>query len=97
MATAFDDQHDAPALAGRCNWNGISLPVAVTGLTSDGCILESADGWTGPEDFVHLEIVGIIATNGKLTGVEGHRAQMRFYGQVHPAAIAKLLEQAASR
>ncbi len=95
MATAYEDRRDTPALPGRCACEGESLAVAVTRLTADGCVLEANDDWAGAADFVHLQIANSIDMNGKLDWAQGRRAQMRFFGQVHPAAIAKLLELAS--
>lgn len=92
MASAFEDRRDQPALPGRCDCEGRDMAVAVTRLTGDGCLLEANDDWAGAADFVHLQIASSIDMNGKLDWAQGRRAQMRFFGQVHPAAIAKLLD-----
>ncbi|WAT16869.1 hypothetical protein OZN62_07905 [Aurantiacibacter sp. MUD11] len=94
MASAFDDRRDIPAIAGACECEGARHAVAITRLTADGCMLEANDDWPGASDFVHLSIDGSIEMNGKLAWAQGRRAQLRFFGQVHPAAIAKLLEAA---
>lgn len=96
MASAFEDRRDRPALPGHCDCEGETVLVAVTRLTAEGCVLEANDDWHGAHDFVHLQIAGTIDMNGRLDWAQGRRAQMRFFGQVHPAAIVKLLE-AASR
>lgn len=94
MATAFENRREAPALPGLCDCEGDSFPVAITHLGAEGCVLEANDDWAGAADFVHLQIAGTIDMNGRLEWAQGRRAQMRFFGQVHPAAIAKLLELA---
>jgi hypothetical protein len=95
MATAFDDRANLPASAGICDCERQKASVAITRLTTDGGVLETNDDWRGASDFVHLQIAGTIEMNGKLEWAQGRRAQMRFFGQVHPAAIAKLVAAAA--
>jgi|GEM_PF-1034416 len=95
MATAFDDRRDVPAITGSSDCEGICSIVSITRLTSDGCMLEANDDWPGASDFLHLSIADSIEMNGKLEWAQGRRAQMRFFGQVHPAAITKLLEEAS--
>ncbi|MEL1252137.1 hypothetical protein [Aurantiacibacter gilvus] len=90
MATAFENRREQSALPGRCDCEGTSMAVAITCLTTEGCVLEANDDWAGVADFVHLQIASAIDMNGKLDWAQGRRAQMRFFGQVHPAAIAKL-------
>jgi hypothetical protein len=96
MATAFSDPRGLPLLPGLCDGDSGTVSVAISRLSVEGCVLEANDDWAGADDFVHLQIAGSIEMNGKLEWAQGRRAQMRFFGQVHPAAIAKLLE-AASR
>lgn len=90
MASAFKDRCNQPALPGQCRCDGAAKAVRITHLTSDGCVLQAGEDWDGAHDFLHLQIAGSIETNGKLEWVQGRRAQMRFFGQVHPAAIARL-------
>jgi len=92
MATAFDEQRDWLALPGRCECDGAGKAVSIVGLGIEGCTLEADEVWPAAHDFVHLDIAGTMAMNGRITRVVGRRAEVRFFGQLHPAAIAKLLE-----
>lgn len=95
MATAFEDRRETSALPGRCDCEGETMAVAITRLTTEGCVLEANDDWAGAADFAHLQIANSIDMNGRLDWAQGRRAQMRFFGQVHPAAIRKLVEGAS--
>lgn len=94
MATAFDTGGEAHALAGQCDCEGHRYAVRILHLCAEGCEMEADFDWPGMADFVHLQIDNSIVMNGKLVRTQGRRAQMRFFGQIHPAAIAKLHESA---
>ena len=96
MATAFDTGGKAHVLAGQCDCEGHRHAVSIFQLCAEGCELEADVDWPGATDFVHLQIDNSIVMNGKLVWVRGRRAQMRFFGQIHPAAIAKLHERAVA-
>ncbi len=96
MATAFDAHGERPALPGRCDCTGRARAVAITTLSPDGCVIEADDVWEEACDFVHLRIAGTVDMNGRLAWVRGRRAGMRFFGQIHPAAIAKLVPETSS-
>lgn len=94
MATAYENRFNSPVLPGHCEHEDSNIAVSITSLTSDGCVLNADDDFAGAIDFLHLTIDGSIEMNGKLTWAQGRRAEMRFFGQVHPAAIEKLFDQA---
>lgn len=91
MATVLDDRRNWTALPGQCQCDGASTAVTVTALGVEGCTIEAEEVWPAAYDFVHLDIAGTLAMNGKVVRVSGRRAEVRFFGQVHPAAIAKLI------
>ncbi len=94
MATAFDNRCDDPAITGQCDCEGTSFAVRISQLCVDGCVLEADEDWVSAGDFLHVQIARSIEMNGRLAWAQGRRAQMHFFGQVHPAAISKLLEDA---
>jgi hypothetical protein len=96
MATAFANGGEAQVLDGQCDCEGSRFAVSISNLAAEGCELAADAEWPGATDFVRLQIDDSIVMNGKLVWVQGRRAQMRFFGQVHPAAIARLHGQAAT-
>jgi hypothetical protein len=92
MATQPQSSRELAALPGRCECDGESMAVTVTRLGVEGCSLVADGVWSAEDDFVHLEIAGTLSMNGRLVRIAGQRAEVRFFGQLHPAAIAKLLE-----
>lgn len=92
MASVLREGRDWTALQGHCQCDTASMAVTVTNLGIDGCVIEADEVWPSAHDFVHLQIAGTITMNGKIVRVVGRRAEVRFFGQLHPAAIAKLVE-----
>ncbi len=90
MASVYEDLGDWFALSGTCECDGETRAVSISALGVDGCIIESEQVWSAELDFVHLVIAGDTQMNGKIVRVVGKRAEVRFFGQLHPAAITRL-------
>lgn len=70
-----------------CRIDRRTFPVTVSSLGSDGCVIESAGDELEPSEFLNLRIGGAMDVNGCTVWCDGRKAQVRFFGQVHPVAI----------
>ena len=90
MASVHKDPGDWFALSGTCECDGETRTVSISALGVEGCTIESEHVWSAELDFVHLVIAGSTEMNGRIVRVVGKRAEVRFFGQLHPAAVARL-------
>ncbi|TIX48813.1 hypothetical protein [Alteraurantiacibacter aquimixticola] len=84
-----------PPIGGMCEMEGRRVPVALRDLTAEGCSAEADCDWECDADFLQLKIADSIEINGRVLQHKGRRAAIRFFGQLHPAAIERLAAQAA--
>jgi hypothetical protein len=70
-----------------CEINQRHFPVTISEISSDGCVIESANDDLEPSDFLHLRIAGAMDVNGCTVWCRGRRAEIHFFGQIHPHAI----------
>ena len=96
MARSKRQDSETP-IAGMCDIEGRMVPVALRDLTADGCSIEAACDcdWDCDCDFLQLRIADSIDINGRVLRHKGRRAAVRFFGQIHPAAIERLAAEAA--
>ena len=74
-------------IGARCDIERRSFAIALSDITPDGCSCEAEGEWDGECDFLHLTIADSVEINGRVLRHEGHRADIRFFGQIHPAVI----------
>ncbi len=79
-------------LSGQCDLERASFAVAISDISCDGCSAEAECDWGEDCEFVHLRINDSIDVNGRVLRHDGKRADIRFYGQIHPAVIDQLAE-----
>lgn len=70
-----------------CDLDQRSFPVALSDITPDGCSCEADCDWEVDCEFLHLKIAETVDINGCVLARRGRRAQIRFFGQIHPAVI----------
>ena len=78
------------AIPGSCTMGQSTFPVKVSGLSCDGCRVEADSDWPEDCDFLHLSLGGEIEINGCAASCKGRRAEIRFFGQIHPVAVSRL-------
>ena len=71
----------------RCDIEQRSFPIAISDITPAGCLCEADVDWGEDFDFLHLKIADAVDINGKLLWHDGHRAEITFFGQIHPVVI----------
>lgn len=79
----------AAPVAAYCDAGEGPFAIALRALEPDGCIAEAARGWRGDEAFVRIALPGGGMIAGQVEAAAGHEAQIRFFGQLHPAAIER--------
>lgn len=79
-----------------CRLNQRHFPVTISEISPDGCVIEAATDELEPSEFLHLRIAGTMDVNGCTVWCQGGRAEIHFFGQIHPHAI-ECLCQARSR
>lgn len=70
-----------------CELNQRHIPVTISEISPDGCVIESANDDLEPSDFLHLRIAGTMDVNGCTVWCKGRKAEIHFFGQIHPHAI----------
>jgi phenylalanyl-tRNA synthetase beta subunit len=76
------------SLAALCACERDCFPVALSNITPDGCAAEAECDWDTLREFLHLRIADTVEINGRVIAHDGRRAQIGFFGQIHPAVIA---------
>jgi len=87
-------QH-ATLIHAQVKCSGRSFPVSVTRISCDGCTVEAGDDWAADFDFLSLTLAGEVAVNGRVVRREGRRADIAFYGEIHPHVVAQWCQRAA--
>jgi len=82
-------------LRALCEASQGSFPVEIGSLTPDGCTAEAPAEWAGDLDFLRLILAGQAEINGRVVHSEGCRAEIRFFGQIHPHVIESWQSRAA--
>ena len=70
-----------------CELNQRRFPVTISEISSEGCVIEAADHELEPSEFLHLRIAGAMDVNGCTVWCQGRKAEIHFFGQIHPTAI----------
>ncbi len=79
---------------GHCDLDCRSVPISISDITPEGCLVEGLEDWDEDADFLHLRIADHIEINGRMLWHKGRRASIRFFGQIHPFAIDGLSKAA---
>jgi hypothetical protein len=72
-----------------------TFPIEIEQLTPEGCTAQAAAEWEGDLDFLRLTLAGQAEINGRVVRHEGKVADIRFFGQISPLAIAAWQRRAA--
>lgn len=72
-----------------------SFAVEIDRLTPEGCTAEAPAEWSGDLDFLRLTLAGQAEINGRVVQHDGKRAEIRFFGQIHPLVIENWRQRAA--
>lgn len=78
------------AIAASCTLGEATFPVRVSSLSCDGCRIEADGEWPAECEFLHLTLDGEVEINGCALRHKGKRADIRFFGQIHPVVIDRL-------
>jgi hypothetical protein len=78
-----------PAL---CDIEQRSFPIAISDITPAGCLCEADADWDEDFDFLHLKIAELVEINGKVLWHDGHRAEISFFGQIHPVVVDRWIQ-----
>lgn len=78
-----------------CALDRHSFPIAISDITPDGCSCEGTCDWAEGGEFLHLTIAGSVEINGRVLRHRGRRADIAFFGQIHPAVIDQWKQLAA--
>ncbi|WP_305097966.1 hypothetical protein [Croceibacterium aestuarii] len=70
-----------------CALDARSFPIAISDITPEGCSCEADCEWGEDCEFLHLKIADSVEINGRVLACKGRRAQIGFFGQIHPAVI----------
>jgi hypothetical protein len=70
-----------------CVLNQRTFPVTVSEITCNGCLIEALGDELEPSDFLHLRIAGAMDVNGRTVWCKDRKAEIHFFGQIHPHAI----------
>lgn len=87
MAQVGEMERVAARVEADCEINHRTFPVTVSEISCDGCLIEAADGELEPSEFLHLRIAGGLDVNGRVVWCQGGKAEIHFFGQIHPTAI----------
>ncbi len=77
-------------LNGRCDCGRVAFPIAIANISCDGCEVEASGDWEDAYDFLHLTIDERIEINGKIVSLDGRKASIRFFGELHPCVVEGL-------
>ena len=72
-----------------------ALRSVIDRLTPEGCTAEAPGEWSGDLDFLRLTLAGQAEINGRVVQHDGKRAEIRFFGQIHPLVIENWRQRAA--
>ena len=87
------------ALGGRCECGLHAFSIDISDISCNGCWVEAKGGWPEGDgddafDFLHLIIDERIQINGKVVSLDGHKAWIRFFGELHPTVVDGLARAA---
>ncbi|MBD3729903.1 MAG: hypothetical protein IE933_09375 [Sphingomonadales bacterium] len=77
-------------IAASCTLGRDTFPVSVSRLSSGGCRVEADEDWPPECEFLHLSIAGGVEVNGCAAKARGRKADIRFFGQIHPVVVDQL-------
>jgi|GEM_PF-5672428 len=86
---------DQQILHGLCQTSQGAFVVDVSHLSPEGCTATAPAEWQDDFDFLGLTLEGKAEINGRVVRREGRLADIRFFGQLSPLAIAAWGRQAA--
>ncbi|MWV26685.1 hypothetical protein [Aurantiacibacter rhizosphaerae] len=89
MADLISGTHARP-LGGQCECGRNRFPINISDISCEGCWAEATGDWEDAYDFLHLTIDERIEINGKVVSLDGPKAWIRFFGELHPAVVAGL-------
>jgi len=73
--------------AARCLSMGNSTGASLRNISSNGCLLETAEILLGEGNPVRIKIPGISSLDGRVVWAEGARAGVEFSAALHPAVV----------
>lgn len=86
---------NSSAIGAQCQFDHGSFPVAISAITPEGCFAEAPADWSEDFEFLHLTIDERVEINGKVRAKDGKRAEIRFFGQIHPQVVKELSRASA--
>ena len=85
-------------IAAQCDIEQRSFAIGISDISPEGCVAEADAEWgeDAAEDwqFLHLTIANRIEMNGRVVTHQGRRAEIRFFGQIHPCVVEELAQAA---
>jgi len=82
-------------IAAQCEMDHRRFAIDISQITPDGCEAVAQAGWVAEDDFIALTIADRVAIKGKLAWCKGRKANIRFFGQLHPHVVRELASAAA--
>ena len=92
---AIQDNATMSEIDALCRTTQGAFAVAVSHLSPDGCTATAPAEWAEEFDFLRLTLAGQAEINGRVVRHEGKVADIRFFGQISPLAIAAWGRKAA--
>ena len=92
---AIQDNATMSEIDALCRTTQGAFAVAVSHLSPDGCTATALGEWAEEFDFLRLTLAGQAEINGRVVRHEGKVADIRFFGQISPLAIAAWGRKAA--
>ncbi len=77
-------------LSGQCDCGRSPFPINISDISCEGCWVEATGDWEAAHDFLHLTIDERIEINGKVISLDGRKAWIRFFGELHPTVVEGL-------
>jgi hypothetical protein len=77
------------AIDASCTLGRETFPVKVSALSCEGCRIEADCEWPAECEFLHLSLDGV-EINGCALHRKGKRAEIRFFGHIHPVVVDRL-------
>lgn len=87
MAEAGQMERVMTKVEADCVLNQRTFPVTVSEISCGGCVIEADAGELEQSDFLQLRIAGAMDVNGRVVWCNGSKAEIQFFGQIHPTAI----------
>jgi len=84
-----------PTLDALCQTAQGAFVIAVSHLSPEGCTATAPAEWAEEFDFLRLTLAGSVEVNGRVSSKHGREAEIRFFGQIHPAVIEGWQRRAA--